>query len=277
MHLALFVFFALIKAILLASERVLIVGTLPDDNCNLLTGYRMIVKTLANKIDYCRFNHYDLKIFQKNPDPALHDHWNKVGSLYVAMKDSIAAEAYDWIVWADYDLLFLQLNRPIKFSKYKDKNIVVGGFRHAFETAPIDCFKALNTGVIYFRVNGDTLKFIEEWRKFGMQDVSEQNEKCAQIMTNFFHLQDQKAFIWQLYNNKHFLDMVQFAEYDTINGYWESYLAKDTAEGVTIGGNPFIKHWCGCKFCNSEKAQMLEKCYEDFKKTNDLFINNYII
>lgn len=93
--------------------------------CRNEHGDHMLMKSLKNKVDYCRRHGIELYYNIDNLDKRMSGWWVKVFLLYMLMLEHPEVE---WFLWMDSDTLFTNMTFAFPLAKYDGYNMVVHGY-----------------------------------------------------------------------------------------------------------------------------------------------------
>jgi xyloglucan 6-xylosyltransferase len=102
---------------------VLIVSAIQPTPCRSDKGDHFNLLATKNKQDYARLHGYDFYLSNSLSDQRLSGAWNKVALI----RDLLHWTDYEWLVWADYDALFMDVQFQIPFDKYEGRDFIVWG------------------------------------------------------------------------------------------------------------------------------------------------------
>ena len=107
---------------------VLVVSSSHARECANAHGDHVLLKSLKNKMDYCRLHGMDLYHNMDMLDDKMTSWWVKLFAVHMLM---LARPNVEWLLWMDSDAVFTNMTFELPFDKYKDYNMVVHGSEDA--------------------------------------------------------------------------------------------------------------------------------------------------
>lgn len=105
--------------------RILLVTGSPPNPCDNPIGDHYLLKSIKNKIDYCRIHGIEIVYNMAHLDKELAGYWAKLPLIRRLM---LSHPEVEWIWWMDSDALFTDMVFEIPLSKYDNYNLVVHGY-----------------------------------------------------------------------------------------------------------------------------------------------------
>ncbi|KAJ4791548.1 Galactosyl transferase GMA12/MNN10 family protein [Rhynchospora pubera] len=202
------------------TERVLMVSGSQPKPCPSYDGDHLLLRSLKNKVDYCRI--HDIELFYNTAlfHPSMPTFWAKIPVIRAAM---LAHPESDWVWWVDSDAIFTDMDFFLPLDRYRDHNMVVHGWpKLVYEEKS---WVALNAGVFLIRNCQWSLDFMDEWASMG--PPSPDYEKWGKILTSTFKNKvftdsdDQSALVYLILTGKGgWRDKIYLENEYYFEGYW---------------------------------------------------------
>lgn len=106
-------------------NKILLVSSSHAQECENAHGDHVLLKSLKNKVDYCRVHGVELYYNMDQLDEKLAGWWVKLFVIHMLM---LARPDVEWILWMDSDAIFTNMTFEFPLEKYKDHNMVVQGY-----------------------------------------------------------------------------------------------------------------------------------------------------
>lgn len=262
--------------------RMLLVSGSPPNPCDNPIGDHYLLKSIKNKIDYCRLHGIEIVYNMAHLDKDLSGYWSKLPLIRRLM---LSHPEIEWIWWMDSDALFTDMVFEIPVSKYEDHNLVIHGYPDLlFEKKS---WIALNTGSVLFRNCQWTLDLLDTWAPMGPKGPT--RDEAGRLVTAFlsgrpaFEADDQSALIYLLISQKEVWMNKVFVENSYyLHGFWTGLVDKyeEMLEKYHPGlGDerwPFVTHFVGCKPCGSYADYPVEKCLKSMERAFN-FADNQVL
>lgn len=235
----------------------------------------IIKESLLNKQQYAHLKGYDV-LFNDQPT-VLSKEYTKIAFLCEVLRNqSIYGRTHEWIFWIDIDTLIFDMSFDIPFWRYKKVNMIIWGDHYNVRKL-IDGLHGVNSGVFLLRNNDWSLDFIETVFSFGLEDGRAREPEMKSIMYNYnYFLTDQNAFVYVLKTYSRFRNYVFFETSYELNRYW---LSVNYMNDYFLNKKPFIIHYAGCRFCNSNLIKLNQKlyyhCLSNWKSTMNITTDSY--
>jgi len=259
----------------------LVTGSQPNP-CDNPVGDHYLLKSIKNKIDYCRL--HDIEIFYNvaHLDQEMAGYWSK---LPLMRKLMLAHPEVEWIWWMDSDAMFTDMVFELPIEKYKDYNLVVHGYKEQIYNKKN--WVGLNTGSFLLRNCQWSLDLLDAWAPMGPKGTV--RVEAGKLLTQTlegrpeFEADDQSALIYllltqnELWSNQVFLEESYY-----LHGYWVSIVERyeELMEKYHPGYGdhrwPFVTHFVGCKPCGSYGDYAVERCLNQMERAFN-FADNQIL
>ncbi|CAM6128321.1 unnamed protein product [Calypogeia fissa] len=226
-------------------------------------GDHYLLKSIKNKIDYCRLHDIDIFYNVAYIDEEMFGFWAK---LPLIRKFILAHPEVEWIWWMDSDAMFTDMVFKLPIEKYRDYSMVVHGYDDLiYENHN---WVGLNTGNFLLRNNQWALDLLEIWAPMGPKGVRDEAGKMLTAKLKgrpTFEADDQSTLIYLLVTREKELRKQVYLENDyQLHGYWvilverfEEMMEK-SHPGLGDETWPFVTHFVGCKPCNPSFANVGE-------------------
>ncbi|KAA8532926.1 hypothetical protein F0562_032957 [Nyssa sinensis] len=243
----------------------LVTGSAPKP-CDNSIGDHYLLKSIKNKIDYCRIHGIEIVYNMAHLDTELAGYWAK---LPLIRKLMLSHPEIEWIWWMDSDAMFTDMVFEIPLSKYDHHNLVVHGYPDLFFDQK--SWIALNTGSFLLRNCQWSLKLLDAWAPMGPKGRI--RDEAGKILTAnlkgrpAFEADDQSALIFLLISKKdEWMDKVFLENSYYLHGYWAELVDRyeEMIEKSHPGSGderwPFVTHFVGCKPCGRYGDYPVERC-----------------
>ncbi|KAG8366391.1 hypothetical protein BUALT_Bualt17G0074800 [Buddleja alternifolia] len=270
------------RSIVNRQARVLLVTGSQPGPCDNPIGDHYMLKSIKNKIDYCRMHSIEIVYNMAHLDKELSGYWAKLPLIRRIM---LSHPEVEWIWWMDSDAFFTDMYFKIPISKYNHHNMVI----HGYPSLLFDekSWIALNTGSFLLRNCQWSLDLLDEWAPMG--PVGRARDEAGKILTAnlkgrpAFEADDQSALIYLLISNKDkWIDKVFIENSYYLHGYWvglvdryEEYIEKYNP-GSGDDRWPFVTHFVGCKPCGGYGDYSLERCVKSMERAFN-FADNQLL
>lgn len=262
--------------------RTLLVTGSPPNPCDNPIGDHYLLKSIKNKIDYCRLHGIEIVYNMAHLDKELAGYWAKLPLLRRLM---LSHPEVEWIWWMDSDALFTDMVFEIPIAKYDDYNLIVHGYPDLmFEQKS---WIALNTGSFLFRNCQWSLDLLDAWAPMGPKGPV--RDEAGKILTAYlkgrpsFEADDQSALIYLLISQKDvWMNKVYLENAYYLHGYWAGLvdryeeMADKYHPGLGDERWPFVTHFVGCKPCGSYGDYPVERCLSSMERAYN-FADNQVL
>ncbi|KAI3467300.1 hypothetical protein Pfo_023963 [Paulownia fortunei] len=262
--------------------RILLVTGSQPSPCNNPIGDHYLLKSIKNKIDYCRMHNIEIVYNMAHLDKELSGYWAK---LPLIRKLMLSHPEVEWIWWMDSDAFFTDMIFEIPVSKYDGYNMVV----HGYPSLLFDekSWIALNTGSFLLRNCQWSLELLDAWAPMGPK--GHVRDEAGKILTAnlkgrpSFEADDQSALIYLLISRKdEWMDKVFLESSYYLHGFWvglvdryEEYIER-YHPGLGDERWPFVTHFVGCKPCGGYGDYSFERCLKSMEKAFN-FADNQLL
>ncbi|XP_033128122.1 xyloglucan 6-xylosyltransferase 4 isoform X1 [Brassica rapa] len=259
----------------------LLTGSSPGP-CDKPIGDYYLLKTVKNKIDYCRIHGIEIVYNMAHLDEELSGYWTKLPMIRRLM---LSHPEVEWIWWMDSDALFTDILFEIPMSRYEKHNLVIHGYPDLLFNQM--SWVALNTGVFLLRNCQWSLDLLDAWAPMGPKGPI--REEAGKVLTAYlkgrpaFEADDQSALIYLLLSQKEkWMEKVYVENQYYLHGFWEGLVDKyeEMIEKYHPGlGDerwPFVTHFVGCKPCGSYADYAEERCFKSMERAFN-FADNQVL
>ncbi|XP_060205049.1 probable xyloglucan 6-xylosyltransferase 5 [Lycium barbarum] len=262
--------------------RVLLVTGSPPNPCDNPIGDHYLLKSIKNKIDYCRIHGIEIVYNLAHLENEMAGYWAKLPLIRRLM---LSHPEVEWIWWMDSDALFTDMVFEIPFSKYKDHNLVIHGYPDLLFDQK--SWIAVNTGSFLFRNCQWSLDLLDAWAPMGPKGPV--REEAGKVLTAnlkgrpAFEADDQSALIYLLISQKdQWMDNVFIENSYYLHGYWAGLvdryeeMIEKYHPGLGDERWPFVTHFVGCKPCGSYGDYPAERCLKNMERAFN-FADNQVL
>lgn len=259
----------------------LVTGSRPSP-CDNAIGDHYLLKSLKNKIDYCRIHGIEIVYNMADFDKELSGYWAKLPLIRRLM---LSHPEVEWIWWMDSDALFTDMMFEIPVLKYKDYNMVIHGYPDLLFDQK--SWIALNTGSFLFRNCQWSLDLLDTWAPMGPKGPI--REEAGKILTAnlkgrpAFEADDQSALIYLLISQKdRWMNEVFVENSFYLHGFWEGLvdryeeMIEKYHPGLGDERWPFVTHFVGCKPCGSYGDYPVQRCLKSMERAFN-FADNQVL
>lgn len=262
--------------------RILLVTGSPPKPCDNPIGDHYLLKSIKNKIDYCRIHGIEIVYNLAHLDKELAGYWAKLPLIRRLM---LSHPEVEWIWWMDSDALFTDMVFEIPLSKYTDHNLVIHGYPDLLFNQK--SWVALNTGSFLFRNCQWSLDLLDDWAPMGPKGPV--REEAGKILTAnlkgrpAFEADDQSALIYLLISKKDiWMNKVYVENQYYLHGFWEGLvdryeeMLEKYHPGLGDERWPFVTHFVGCKPCGSYGDYPVQRCLSSMERAFN-FADNQVL
>ncbi|WJX38123.1 putative xyloglucan 6-xylosyltransferase 3 [Trifolium repens] len=262
--------------------RILLLTGSPPKPCDNPIGDHYLLKSIKNKIDYCRLHGIEIVYNMAHLDMELAGYWAKLPMIRRLM---LSHPEVEWIWWMDSDAFFTDMVFELPMSKYNDYNLVLHGYPDLlFEQ---NSWIAVNTGSFLFRNCQWSLDLLDAWAPMGPKGPI--REEAGKILTAnlkgrpAFEADDQSALIYLLLSKKDkWMEKVFLENSFYLHGYWAGLvdryeeMMEKYHPGLGDERWPFVTHFVGCKPCGSYGDYPVERCLSSMERAFN-FADNQVL
>nr|KYP55482.1 Putative glycosyltransferase 3 [Cajanus cajan] len=262
--------------------RILLLTGSPPKPCDNPIGDHYLLKSIKNKIDYCRLHGIEIVYNLAHLDVELAGYWAKLPMIRRLM---LSHPEVEWIWWMDSDAFFTDMVFQLPMPKYDKYNLVLHGYPDLmFEQKS---WIAINTGSFLFRNCQWSLDLLDDWAPMGPKGPI--REEAGKILTAnlkgrpAFEADDQSALIYLLLSKKDkWMDKVFLENSYYLHGYWAGLvdryeeMIEKYHPGLGDERWPFVTHFVGCKPCGSYGDYPVERCLSSMERAFN-FADNQVL
>ncbi|XP_047147165.1 probable xyloglucan 6-xylosyltransferase 5 [Vigna umbellata] len=262
--------------------RILLLTGSPPKPCDNPIGDHYLLKSIKNKIDYCRLHGIEIVYNLAHLDVELAGYWAKLPMIRRLM---LSHPEVEWIWWMDSDAFFTDMVFELPMSKYDAYNLVLHGYPDLLFDQK--SWIAVNTGSFLFRNCQWSLDLLDEWAPMGPKGPV--REEAGKILTAnlkgrpAFEADDQSALIYLLLSQKEkWMDKVFLENSFYLHGYWAGLvdryeeMIEKYHPGLGDERWPFVTHFVGCKPCGSYGDYPVERCLSSMERAYN-FADNQVL
>ncbi|PWA51190.1 galactosyl transferase GMA12/MNN10 family protein [Artemisia annua] len=261
--------------------RILLVTGSPPGPCDNAIGDHYLLKSIKNKIDYCRIHGIEIVYNMAHLDKELSGYWAKLPLIRRLM---LSHPEVEWIWWMDSDALFTDMVFELPLAKYKDHNMVIHGYPDLLFNEK--SWIALNTGSFLFRNCQWSLDLLDVWAPMGPKGPV--REEAGKILTAnlkgrpAFEADDQSALIYLLITKTEWMSKVFVENQYFLHGYWAGLvdryeeMMEKYHPGLGDERWPFVTHFVGCKPCGSYGDYPVQRCLSSIERAFN-FADNQVL
>ncbi|EFJ24695.1 xyloglucan xylosyltransferase-like protein [Selaginella moellendorffii] len=255
-----------------ATSKILLVTGSQPNPCDNPVGDHYLLKSLKNKIDYCRIHGIEIFYNMAHLDSEMAGYWAKLPLL---RKLLLSHPDVEWLWWMDSDAMFTDMSFAIPLDKYANHNMVLHGWDELVYAKKN--WIGLNTGSFLLRNCQWSLDLLDAWAPMGPKGKI--REDAGKILTRElvgrpeFEADDQSALVYLLATQRsQWGDGVFLESSYYLHGYWailvdkyEEMIAKNHP-GLGDDRWPLVTHFVGCKPCGSYGDYPVEQCLREMER-----------
>ncbi|MCO5581287.1 hypothetical protein L7F22_035166 [Adiantum nelumboides] len=252
--------------------RILLVTGSPPKPCDNPAGDHYLLKSIKNKIDYCRLHDIDIFYNVAHLDANMQEYWSKIP---LVRKLMLTHPEMEWIWWMDSDAIITDMVFELPLEKYRNHNLIVHGWEK--EVYEKRAWVGLNAGIYLIRNCQWSLEMLDAWAPMGPKGkIREEAGKVlrdALVGRPAFEADDQSALIYLLITQKDkWGDKVFLENKYYLHGYWVPIVERyeENIEKYRPGYGderwPFVTHFVGCKPCGSYGDYSIEQCLKQMER-----------
>lgn len=238
--------------------RVLLVTGSSPNRCENSIGDHYLLKSIKNKIDYCRLHGIEIFYNLAVLDEEMTGFW---GKLPLIRRLLLSHPEVEFIWWMDSDAMFTDMSFEIPWDRYRDFNLVMHGWKEMVYDER--SWVGLNTGSFLMRNCQWSLDILDAWAPMGPS--GETRDKWGKILTKelkdrpIFEAGDQSAMIYLLATQREKWGEKMYLENSyNLHGYWG--ILVDKFEMMNRENLPLVTHFVGCKPCGKAGDYPVERC-----------------
>lgn len=246
-------------------ERILLISGSNSKPCRNPVGDHLLVKSLKNKVDYCRLHDIEMYYSMAVVDTQMTSFWVKHPMIRKLMLSHPEAE---WIWWMDSDAMFTDMTFEVPFHRYENHNMILHGFEDlVFQK---HSWVGINAGSFLMRNCQWSLDMLDTWTSMGHPRVAvEVGKRLSEVLLDrpVFDSDDQSVLAYLLITQtQRWAPKVYLENSYYLHGYWviivdryEEMMANHMP-GTGDEKWPFVTHFVGCKPCGSEASYGIKRC-----------------
>lgn len=259
----------------------LITGSQPSA-CDNPVGDHFLLKSIKNKIDYCRLHGIEIFYNMAHLDAEMSGFWAKLPLLRKMMLNHPEVE---WFWWMDSDAMFTDMAFQLPMEKYENYNMVLHGWDDMVYKQKN--WIGLNTGSFLIRNCQWSLDILDAWAPMG--PVGKVRDDAGKLLAKSlvgragFEADDQSALVYLLINERDkWADRVYLESSYYLHGYWsilvEKYeeMMEKYHNGLGDDRWPFVTHFVGCKPCKKVGDYNAALCFKQMERAFN-FADNQVL
>ncbi|KAH9298753.1 hypothetical protein KI387_030435 [Taxus chinensis] len=262
--------------------RILLVTGSAPKACENPVGDHLLLKSIKNKIDYCRIHGIEIFYNMAHLDSEMSGFWAK---LPLIRKLMLAHPEMEFIWWMDSDAMFTDMAFEPPYERYKDHNFVMHGWDELVYNRKN--WIGLNTGSFLLRNCQWSLDILDAWAPMGPKGKIRMD--AGKLLTGFltgrpeFEADDQSAIVYLLITQRQkWGDKVYLESAYYLHGYWgilvDKYEEMIEKYHPGLGDHrwPLVTHFVGCKPCGKFGDYPVEQCLKQMERAYN-FGDNQIL
>ncbi|KAL1334814.1 hypothetical protein HN51_063775 [Arachis hypogaea] len=262
--------------------RVLLVTGSSPKPCENPVGDHYLLKSIKNKIDYCRLHGIEIFYNMALLDAEMAGFWAK---LPLIRKLLLSHPEVEFLWWMDSDAMFTDMAFEVPWERYKDSNFVMHGWNEMVYDEKN--WIGLNTGSFLLRNCQWSLDILDAWAPMGPK--GKVRDEAGKILTRelknrpVFEADDQSAMVYLLATGKEqWGDKVYLENHYYLHGYWgilvDRYeeMIENYHPGLGDHRWPLVTHFVGCKPCGKFGDYPVERCLKQMDRAYN-FGDNQIL
>ncbi|XP_042518131.1 xyloglucan 6-xylosyltransferase 2-like [Macadamia integrifolia] len=249
----------------------LVTGSSPKP-CENPVGDHYLLKSIKNKIDYCRLHGIEIFYNMALLDAEMAGFWAK---LPLIRKLLLSHPEIEFLWWMDSDAMFTDMAFEVPWERYKDHNFVMHGWNEMVYDEKN--WIGLNTGSFLLRNCQWSLDMLDAWSPMGPKGKI--RDDAGKILTRelkgrpVFEADDQSAMVYLLgtqrdkWGDKVYLESAYY-----LHGYWgilvDRYeeMIQNYHPGLGDHRWPLVTHFVGCKPCGKFGDYSVERCLKQMDR-----------
>ncbi|KZV25601.1 glycosyltransferase 2-like [Dorcoceras hygrometricum] len=252
--------------------RVLLVTGSSPKPCENPVGDHYLLKSIKNKIDYCRLHGIEVFYNMALLDAEMAGFWAK---LPLIRKLLLSHPEVELLWWMDSDAMFTDMAFEVPWERYKDHNLVMHGWNEMVYDQKN--WIGLNTGSFLLRNCQWSLDILDTLAPMGPK--GKVREEAGKLLTRelkdrpVFEADDQSAMVYILATQKDkWGDKVYLENTYYLHGYWgilvDKYeeMIQKYHPGLGDDRWPLVTHFVGCKPCAKFGDYPVERCLKQMDR-----------
>ncbi|XP_023548364.1 xyloglucan 6-xylosyltransferase 1-like [Cucurbita pepo subsp. pepo] len=244
--------------------RVLLVTGSSPEQCENPIGDHYLLKSIKNKIDYCRLHGIEIFYNLAVLDAEMTGFWGKLPLIRTLL---LSHPEVEFIWWMDSDAMFTDMSFEIPWERYRDFNFVMHGWKEMVYDQR--SWVGLNTGSFLMRNCQWSIDILDAWASMGPRGKI--REEAGEVLTKelkdrpVFEADDQSAMVYLLATHRESWGSKIYLENSyNLHGYWEVLV--DKLEEKSGGNRPLVTHFTGCKPCGKAGDYPVERCLKAMER-----------
>ncbi|CAI9118794.1 OLC1v1020407C1 [Oldenlandia corymbosa var. corymbosa] len=265
-----------------SKPRVLLVTGSSPKPCENPVGDHYLLKSIKNKIDYCRIHGIEIFYNMALLDAEMAGFWAK---LPLIRKLLLSHPEVEFLWWMDSDAMFTDMVFELPWERYKDHNFVLHGWNE--KVYDDKNWIGLNTGSFLLRNCQWSLDLLDIWAPMGPKGKI--RDEAGELLTRelagrpTFEADDQSAMVYILATQKEkWGDKVYLESAYYLHGYWgilvDRYeeMIENYHPGLGDHRWPLVTHFVGCKPCVKFGDYSVERCFKQMDRAFN-FADNQVL
>lgn len=255
-----------------AKPRVLLVTGSSPKSCENPVGDHYLLKSIKNKIDYCRVHGIEIFYNMALLDAEMAGFWAKLPLLRTLL---LSHPEVEFLWWMDSDAMFTDMVFELPWDRYAPYNLVMHGWNEMVYNDRN--WIGLNTGSFLLRNSQWSLDLLDAWAPMGPK--GKVREEAGKVLTSFlkdrpvFEADDQSAMVYLLVTQKErWAEKVYLESAYYLHGYWgilvDRYeeMMENHHPGFGDHRWPLVTHFVGCKPCGKFGDYPVERCLKQMDR-----------
>ncbi|GJN08128.1 hypothetical protein PR202_ga26020 [Eleusine coracana subsp. coracana] len=249
----------------------LVTGSSPKP-CENPVGDHYLLKSIKNKIDYCRVHGIEIFYNMALLDAEMAGFWAKLPLIRALL---LAHPEVEFLWWMDSDAMFTDMAFELPWERYGPYNLIL----HGWDEMVYDDknWIGLNTGSFLLRNCQWSLDMLDTWAPMGPKGPV--RIEAGKVLTKFlkdrpvFEADDQSAMVYILATQREkWGDKVYLENGYYLHGYWgilvDRYeeMLENYKPGLGDHRWPLVTHFVGCKPCGKFGDYPVERCLKQMDR-----------
>ncbi|XP_038974301.1 probable xyloglucan 6-xylosyltransferase 1 [Phoenix dactylifera] len=252
--------------------RVLLVTGSSPKPCENPVGDHYLLKSIKNKIDYCRVHGIEIFYNLALLDAEMAGFWAKLPLIRSLL---LAHPEVEFLWWMDSDAMFTDMAFELPWDRYAPFNLVMHGWNEMVYDDKN--WIGLNTGSFLLRNCQWSLDLLDAWAPMGPK--GKVRTEAGKVLTSFlkdrpvFEADDQSAMVYLLVTQRdRWADKVYLESAYYLHGYWgilvDRYeeMIENYHPGLGDHRWPLVTHFVGCKPCGKFGDYPVERCLKQMDR-----------
>lgn len=252
--------------------RVLLVTGSSPNPCQNPVGDHYLLKSIKNKIDYCRLHRIEIFYDMALLDAEMSGFWAKLALIRSLLLAHLEVE---FLWWMDSDAMFTDMAFELPWDRYEGYNLVMHGWKEmVFDQKN---WIGLNTGSFLIRNCQWAFDLLDSWGVMGPKGKI--RVEAGKVLTKelkdrpAFEADDQSAMVYLLAKEKeNWGHKVYLENRYYLHGYWgisvDRYEEMIQSHHPGFGDHrwPLVTHFAGCKPCGKVGDYPVERCLKQMER-----------